>query len=601
MPAVPVKTTSVKPYCDMKHIHADLLQLTTPQAIADAVLSGCGVEQFDDESDSDVSDFEEQHSHEGPAFVSIRARGMRITSRWYFLKSWRQSIVTAIEEAAELHGADWQKKISTIEISLTHSYRVVSSMATMPNNIERGMTGISFSYKDKNLSFAPVELVTRNLSYKRAIDLFMAHCGEQRSAAEQFGLMRVQRFEAHQAMVLLGGKPRVAPMVRGAQVVEPSDVNKATAEKMALAMTEWLVSNTERNGRLMYKYWPSIGREASSNNMIRQFSATHALFKAAKFYDNDDLLKTAQANLRYNIKQYFREDGDMGYIVEGQKIKLGAAALAALAVMQDPDQHHHDAELRLEKFIFRMWHQEGQFRTFYAPEDRNDSQNYYPGQALLFWANRYAKTSEDVFKDRIMTSYSHYSDWHRNSRNPAFVPWHTQAYFLLWQKTRNNDLKEFIYEMNDWLLPFQQWDDAPSADTLGRFFDPERSYGPPHSATTAQYLEGLADAYRLADAEGDAERKERYGIAIRRGLRSLLQLQFITDLDMYYINQRNKVEGALRTTVYDNTIRVDSVSHSLIALLKIFNSSLFSSSKAEPLLEPEHEPHIADDYDEGEW
>jgi hypothetical protein len=91
------------------------------------------------------------------------------------------------------------------------------------------------------------------------------------------------------------------------------------------------------------------------------------------------------------------------------------------------------------------------------------------------------------------------------------------------------------------------------------------------------YLEGLAEAYRLATLTRDDTRTQAYQIAIWRGFRSLRQLQFKDKRDMFYISQRNYVLGGLRTTVYDNTIRVDNIQHGLMALLKLANISEFYS------------------------
>ena len=83
------------------------------------------------------------------------------------------------------------------------------------------------------------------------------------------------------------------------------------------------------------------------------------------------------------------------------------------------------------------------------------------------------------------------------------------------------------------------------------------------------YLEGLADAFSLARELGDAEREQSYRLAILRGLRSAMQLQFADETDMYYVSQRDRVRGGLRTTVYNNEIRVDNVEHMLMAVLEL--------------------------------
>jgi heterodisulfide reductase subunit A-like polyferredoxin len=124
--------------------------------------------------------------------------------------------------------------------------------------------------------------------------------------------------------------------------------------------------------------------------------------------------------------------------------------------------------------------------------------------------------------------------------------------------------------MNDWLLPMQQWNDGLAPDLWGRFYDPlHPDYGPPHASSTGIYLEGLADALALAQDCGDGARAAAYRRAIWRGLRSLRQLQFVDDVDMFYVSKRRKVTGALRTEAYDNEVRIDNLAHALLALLKL--------------------------------
>ena len=48
-----------------------------------------------------------------------------------------------------------------------------------------------------------------------------------------------------------------------------------------------------------------------------------------------------------------------------------------------------------------------------------------------------------------------------------------------------------------------------------------------------------------------------------------MQLQFQDDIDMYYVANPGRTRGGMRTTVYDNRIRVDNVQHILMAAQKI--------------------------------
>lgn len=82
-------------------------------------------------------------------------------------------------------------------------------------------------------------------------------------------------------------------------------------------------------------------------------------------------------------------------------------------------------------------------------------------------------------------------------------------------------------------------------------------------------MEGLIDAYNLAVKVDDEARVRSYRRVIVRGLRSLMQLQFGDDI---YVIEPERVRGAVRTTVYDNEIRVDNVQHNLLAVLKILET-----------------------------
>jgi hypothetical protein len=218
-----------------------------------------------------------------------------------------------------------------------------------------------------------------------------------------------------------------------------------------------------------------------------------------------------------------------------------------------------------------MQQPDGSFKTFYG-SDQNDNQNFYPGEALLLWSTVYAQDRTPELLDRIMRAFKYYRTWHRDNKNPAFIPWHTQAYFRTWQVTKDKELADFIFEMNDWLLSMQQWDGVEYPDMQGRFHDPDRpEYGPPHASSTGVYLEGLIDAYRLAIALDDKARQKSYKQAILRGLRSMMQQQFVDEVDMFYVSRRGPVEGGIRTNVYDNAIRVDNVQHPLMGIMRIMD------------------------------
>jgi hypothetical protein len=345
---------------------------------------------------------------------------------------------------------------------------------------------------------------------------------------------------------------------------------------MAREMAGWLVRNTDAEGRLPYKYWPSRGTYSSADNTIRQFMATVCLGRVAAQWGEAEAAEAARRNLGANLGRFFElSQAGIGMIAYDGSAKLGAAALAALAILeQEGLEGPHAQELAaLIRGIDALWQPDGSFRTFHYPIQRNDNQNFYPGEALLFWSSLWARTREPALLERCLTSFRYYRAWHRAQSNPAFIPWHTQAYAQLHRLTGEPELLAFIFEMNDWLLPMQQGAEAGHPDLIGRFFDPQRpEYGPPHASSTGVYLEGLADALELASAVGDEARATSYARAIHAGIRNLRQLQFKDEADLFYVSERARVAGALRTNPYDNAIRIDNVQHGLMALLKLLDA-----------------------------
>ena len=283
--------------------------------------------------------------------------------------------------------------------------------------------------------------------------------------------------------------------------------------------------------------------------------------------------EAAVRNLRFNLRRYFRSLGDgRGVLVERTGAKLGATALAALAIIESPAPQEFGDELSmLTRAVASLEDDVLGFRTFFFPPERDGQNwNFYSGEALLFWAEaaRRGVAGAPSF-ERCLRVFELCRARHSRDRNPAFVPWHTQACASLFAQTGRRELADFVFEMNDWLLPMQQWDGL-EPDVRGRFYDPARpGFGPPHASSTGVYVEGLADAAALARTLGHAPRASTYEQAIARGLRSLRQLQFRDRHDAFYVSQDHRVLGALRTRVYDNSVRVDSAAHALAAAIKV--------------------------------
>lgn len=511
-------------------------------------------------------------------FLSARADSRHRASLWRTEGTVGEALVSAVAGARRKLGNE-ADEIDTIEIALSHSYRKldpVKNERELLANIHRGIRGLEVRFGDKVSRYSPTYAISSNRGNGRLIELFR----KKHSISEERAKTQIEyrTFEADQVLVELSDPPRAHLLLRGNQLVGVEEVTRENVQRLSDLLTQWLVANVHEDGRMTYMYWPSVPKEApNKNNMIRQWMATNALNKAAMADEDRVSWDLVERNLDYDLEHFYKDGHDgIGVIDFSGKAKLGSAALAAMAIIEHPKREKWaDQEVRLRKGIESLWNEDGSFTTFFFPPGRTDQQNYYPGETLLFWATLYALEKDEGLREKFMKSFEYYRRWHLEpkNRNPAFIPWHTQAYYLMWEQTQDDELEDFIFEMNDWLIDqMQQWEgDVRYPDALGRFHNPQKRYGPPHASSTGVYLEGLIDAFRLARAVGDAERQERYRVSIVRGLRSVMQLQFVDDIDMYYVSKKHRayVHGGVRTTVYDNVIRCDNVQHNLMGILKI--------------------------------
>jgi hypothetical protein len=506
------------------------------------------------------------------AIVVGRRRGLRLFRLWHMGSDGLQVLHRAAEEGlAKAAEATSYPDVLQIEIGLDPAPVTPAALSTL-GRAQTGRKGLALLEDGRIVAVGGgSEMIAANRTFERAlVQILELHRLPADSVAT--GRIKLGLFESLQMLAHLTDKPRIDVLWRGNRVVEAAAVNGDGVRDLAEKMILWMHNQVDAGGRIVYRYFPSSGRESDADNSIRQAMATVCLNRIALRSGSAKDRELADRNLAHLLQKSYRAQGDLGYIVEEDKAKLGAAALAALAIIENPGGARYREPLQgLSNTVDSLWRDTGEFHTFLLPAERNDNHNFYPGEALLFWAVRLAQAGGGDIT-RFLRSFEYYRGWHRTHRNPAFVPWHSQAYYtaLPYVGAAASIFRDFIFEMNDWLLGMQQWDTAPEPDLKGRFYNPRHpEYGPPHASSTGVYLEGLIDAFDLARREGDATRASRYRLAILRGLRSLMQLQFRDEIDMYYVAKRERVLGGIRTETYDNSIRVDNVQHGLMAILKI--------------------------------
>jgi len=507
---------------------------------------------------------------EAPVWIAWRRSGKLVQAGWVNAPTLQEAFVQA-------KGFPDASKSTAVELCIPYNFRPVppEQFNRVFVNSARGRIGIEIRLGTATHRIPPTLTIANNRRLMREIEIFAHTLNIPVIELQQKA--SVSSFAGRQFLCELRPDAQPIELFRGNLVIRHDELGPAMLNDVVQKLSSWMLNNLHPSGRMTYKYWPSRGEESRADNTIRQFMATVALGRIAQQTPTESNRDAFRRNLEYNLGRYYAEIRGFGAILLDGKAKLGAAALSALAILESRQAHLIGPEEYQREFeglcrgIDHLWQPDGAFRTFLVPEDRNDNQNFYPGEALLFWAALHRQTRDPSLADKCLQSFKFYRDWHFRNPNPAFVPWHSQAYAMLYEDLQVSALADFIFARNDWLLEMQQWGGTLDADLWGRFFNPERpEYGPPHASSTGVYMEGLADAWHLARELGDSVRADRYAKTLRRGFRSIAQLQFRDpESDMFYISRQRQVLGGLRTTAYNNEIRVDNVQHCLMALMKL--------------------------------
>lgn len=362
----------------------------------------------------------------------------------------------------------------------------------------------------------------------------------------------------------------VQPLYRCDSPVSIEAVTHKSLEKFADRVGQCLIKWVQHDGHLEYRFDPIKGNWGNDNNILRQWMATHALAELYHWSGKEEYSEAWRINAEYNLGKSYHEKGDYGYILHQQKAKLGAAACATMAMHHGP----HDGEYSTvtEKLRQGLWHQRqqsGLFRTFFIPATRNDQHSFYSGEALLAMAMGLAEDKEKAKRvELIRQSKAAYLEYFIDSgRYAPFIPWHTMAYWHMYDISGEEHYLDSIFELNDYLLCLQDLEDNTDEIDKGRFYKEETAFhGVEHSSSTAIYVEGLCYAYKSALTRGDETRRQAYLNAIRWGLRSLMQLE-ITERNSFYFYHKEYALGGIKTTPANPTVRCDNIQHTVMAIL----------------------------------
>jgi len=370
--------------------------------------------------------------------------------------------------------------------------------------------------------------------------------------------------------------PEIVTFYRGnTPALEVNSTKDRIQKSLDLAFV-WFKRHIKKNGTFEYIYNPSNEKYSDKNTIPRQLMASVVLAKLSQ--DNPNYLDTHRKNLNYIFDNWYREDGDKGYIYNNKWSSLGSNSMAIRALSYSPlfDEYKDKAD-KLANTIMSMQHEDGSFDAFYAYTGTVNNENwhlaYSSGGAILGMSELYERTKEQSYLETAHKAQDfylvEYVDKIDENYYPGYVPWHTMSLSTLFKITGDEKYIAPIFTINDKLIEMQNTDGRPYMDYLGSFFNPKiKGYQIPYSTTNAVIVEGLAYAYEIARDAGDVARTEKYRNSVLLGAHNLMNLQFAGP-NMYYMQKPERAEGGFHYNAYDNRIRIDAIQHTIDAFTKI--------------------------------
>ena len=325
-------------------------------------------------------------------------------------------------------------------------------------------------------------------------------------------------------------------------------------------------------GRLMYEYLPDEDRyEESGSSEIRFVAASWAMAALQNQLGGDDLSPMINNMLNYYLKD-MKCDADEAFgdycVLDADGGKIANNAFILLTLIEFPVYpNSEDIKKKLAAGLLCQQKDDGALLTSFN-SDGESGKDYYPGEAMLALMRYYQETGDPKYLNAVQKAFPYYSNYWRGNKNTAFVPWHTQAYKILYDVTRSKTIAEFIFEMNDWIVMNEQVHESLYKDEIG---------GMPKSSprfSTSVYVEGINDAYAVAVAERDQKRTVRYRDAIKNGMRFILLTQYVHS-NSYYLPNEERAYGGFRYSLTKNNQRIDFTQHAVFAILKSLENGLY--------------------------
>ena len=441
--------------------------------------------------------------------------------------------------------------------------------------VEAGIHGLRLTVGDRSVRLCPSQLVAHNTPLSKAV---VELASKLTASPDELKQAKVFRFRTtHWVELRPGGD--VIELCRGMVPVPLEAVTSESLDAAVSRLADYLAYRQLPTGRFTCVYMPADDKYTEADDEAAQAEAAWAVCAAARRNSGKAASAADRAAgwLAGRIVGLTGHEGAGFVRTPDDANKLSVTALTCLALTDHP--RADDSRAKRDLLIGGMlWLQrpDGRFLTAFPPAEVLGTQETAPGLALL----ALARAQEQAPQQRIMKALDSALPFYRElfTRNPSpdFAAWHIQAFARMARLAKRDDFAAFVFAMADALVAVQlNESNCPWPDKWGGFAPaPAAMVG----AASAPYLSALCEALVLARGVKDADRTKRYERTVRLGARLILQLSFRPE-ETYYVRSTKDTVGGIRTTLIDDTIRIDYCAEAMLALMRATETMEGETSK----------------------
>lgn len=470
-----------------------------------------------------------------------------------------KNIIDAIDDATQLILKQVANidRMSHLRISIAFLF---NETVTYAESIRLGIHGLSLRINEKVAYFKNAVPIHHNLSLSDTLKklnrkVLGDHNNRDLSNDRNILLHRYDALEFTE-----DSEGNLNDLFRGNSLILQSEIDVASVQNALHHAVNFLIRMILPSGEMIYRVFPSLQKMENDHTLsalTRKIASLWQLNNVITTYHHfsSDILNKIKLAIRAIVARCFTHTNQVEYVQHLGKTHLGMNSLLLLTIMTVA----HD-EFIVEKTLLLSWieSQLSQDKKYFRCAQNEALM--YPAQAILAlmaYDKTYVAIAESVFP--------YYRQLFQSSDKKLIMcPWFSKVYSKVFLITKQTKYADFIFEMNDHLLPLQIPAGYDEADVTGAF----TSNG--NVRTTAAFSESLLEAYAVANQLGDTTRCAHYKNSIRMAIRALLQLQ-LTPENCHY----TAAIGGFKNTIFDNTVRIDNVQHALHVLLASLQIPLF--------------------------